>query len=309
MSRKILIAGAAACLLSTEALAANAACPSVSVSQLQNALRAAISETGYGGGLALGLNMWATIVAPDGVVCVVANSSGDPIQGQWLSGRVMSAQKAFTAVTLSLGLTPNSGSGTALAYGKLALSSANLYAAVNPGGSLYGLQHGDPVAAAGAYGDRIGFGAYQSGFGSFSGGSSNTGNLIYTGPTNTTTYGTGADPMIGQVIGGLNVFGGGLALYAGGNVKVGGLGVDGDTSCADHLVAWRVRKYLNLDHLRSIAGVGGAPDRPDNIVFDIIPNPNGGMGVSPSGWGHPSCLGVANAAAQLIANSLPPVSP
>ncbi len=309
MSLKLLLAGAAACLLSTEALAANAPCPGISVAQLQNALRVAISETGNGGGLALGLNMWATIVAADGVVCVVANSSGDPIQGQWLAGRAMSAQLAFTAATLSLGPTPNSGSGTALADGKLALSSANLFSAVNPGGFLYGLQHSDPVAAAGAYGDRIGFGAYQSGFGGFSGGSSNTGNIIYSGPTNTAAYGTGADPMIGQVIGGISVFGGGLGLYTGGGVKVGGVGVGGDTPCAGHLVAWRVRKYLNLDHLRSVVGVGGAPDRPDNIVFDIIPNPTGGTGVSPSGWGHPSCLGVSNAVAQAVANTLPPVAP
>lgn len=309
MVRNILIASAAACLFPTHAIAANAACPNISVPELQNALRMAISETGNGGGLALGLNVWGTIVAPDGVVCVVANSSGDPVQGQWLAGRVMSAQKAYTAATLSLGQTQNSGSGTPLAYGKLALSTANLYAAVNPGGSLYGLQHSNPVAAAGAYGDRIGFGAYQSGFGGFSGGSSNTGNLVYTGPINTAAYGTGADPMIGQVIGGINVFGGGLGLYAGGAVKVGGVGVSGDTSCAEHLIAWRVRKYLNLDHLKSIAGVGAPPDRPDNIVFDIIPNPNGGMGVSPSGFGHPSCLGVSNAAAQAVANTLPAVAP
>jgi len=82
----------------------------VTLSQLQSALKSAIAQTG--GQLGLGLNMWATIVAADGTVCSVANSSGEAIQGQWLASRVISAQKAFTAATLSLGPTANSGSGT-----------------------------------------------------------------------------------------------------------------------------------------------------------------------------------------------------
>jgi uncharacterized protein GlcG (DUF336 family) len=282
----MLIAAAAASTFSTGAWAANAACPNVSLGGLQFALRAAIAQTH--GNLGLGLNMWATIVAADGTVCRVANSSGDPIQGQWLASRVISAQKAFTAATLSLGPTANSGSGKPLATGKLALSTANLYSAVQPGGSLFGLQHSNPVAAPEAYGDRIG----TSG--------------VHVGPTDTATYGTANDPMIGQVIGGINVFGGGLALYTSGGVKVGGVGVSGDTSCADHQIAWRVRNILHLDHLGTIGGVSGDAERPDNIVFDIKANPNGGTGVSQSGWGHPAC-GAANDAATNIAKALPSV--
>ena len=45
-------------------------------------------------------------------------------------------------------------------------------------------------------------------------------------------------------------FGGGLALYATGKVIRGGLGVSGDTSCADHFIAWRVRHILGLDHMK-----------------------------------------------------------
>jgi Haem-degrading len=52
--------------------------------------------------------------------------------------------------------------------------------------------------------------------------------------------------MTGKPIGGVNVFGGGLALYAGSDL-LGGLGVSGDTSCTDHVVAWRVRDALGLD--------------------------------------------------------------
>ena len=47
-------------------------------------------------------------------------------------------------------------------------------------------------------------------------------------------------------------------MYAAGKVLVGGVGVSGDTSCADHLIAWRVRNNLGLDHL---AGVGGSEFR------------------------------------------------
>lgn len=279
MIRRILLAGAASCMFAPSALAANAACPVVGLTQLQNALKLAIQRNGAGGGLALGLNMWATVVAPDGRVCVVANSSGDAIQGQWLASRAISAQKAFTAATLSLGPTPNSGSGTGLAAGKLALSTANLYSAVQPGGSLFGLQHSNPVAAAGAYGDRI----------------SPAG--LYIGPADTATYGTANDPMIGQVVGGINVFGGGLGLYTNAGVKVGGIGVSGDSSCADHMIAWRVRRTLDLDHLATVGGVGKTAD---NIRFDIDP----ATGVSASGWGQPSCLGVPNAAAQTFADNL-----
>ena len=57
--------------------------------------------------------------------------------------------------------------------------------------------------------------------------------------------------MVGQRIGGINVFGGGLALYKAG-VRVGGLGVSGDQSCTDHMVAWRTRHALHLDKFGAV---------------------------------------------------------
>jgi hypothetical protein len=42
--------------------------------------------------------------------------------------------------------------------------------------------------------------------------------------------------------------------------------------------------------LANTSGVSGDATRPDNIVFDIIANPNGGTGFSPGGFGHPMCL-------------------
>jgi uncharacterized protein GlcG (DUF336 family) len=194
--------------------------------------------------------MWVTLVSRDGVVCVVAFSGTDR-GAQWPGSRVISAQKANTANAFSLDSSSfSNGSGQATG---LALSTANLYSAVQPGGSLFGLQFSNPVS------DDV---AYQG---------------------NNANYGQSNDPLVGSKIGGVNVFGGGLALYATGKKIVGGVGVSGDTSCADHMIAWRVRNNLKLDHMQGVGGVSGDAARPDNIVYDIS------GGVSAKGYGHPKC--------------------
>ena len=202
---------------------------------------------------ASGLNnqMWGTIVDRDGVVCAVA-FTGTNRGAEWPGSRVISAQKANTANAFSLD-SSSSSDGSGHPNG-LALSTANLYSAVQPGGSLFGLQFSDPV---------------------------NT-SVAYKGPS--IHYGTGNDPMVGGKIGGVNVFGGGLALYATGKVLIGGVGVSGDTSCSDHYIAWRVRHNLGLDHLSGVGGVSGDAAHPDNIIFDIS------GGVSAGGFGHPHCI-------------------
>jgi uncharacterized protein GlcG (DUF336 family) len=239
-------------------------------SALQSALVSATAVESSG----LNNQMWATIVDRDGNVCAVA-FSGANRGAQWLGSRVISAQKANTANAFSLDSTSSS-NGSGQPHG-LSLSTANLYSAVQPGGSLYGLQASNPV---------------------------NT-DVAYRGPAS--NYGAANDPMVGGKIGGVNVFGGGLALYATGQVLVGGVGVSGDTSCADHMIAWRVRNNLKLDHLKGVGitpgGVAGDTDRPDNIIYDITANPNGGTGNSAHGFGHPTCINTGNQAA------LPPVQP
>ena len=130
--------------------------------QLKAALSAVVVG-GNNGGFAL--NMWATVVNRDGEVIAVA-FSGNERGDQWPGSRVISAQKANTANAFSL---PG-----------LALSTANLFSAVQPGGSLYGLQHSNPVDTEAAY----------------------SGNSANNGQPN--------DPMVGPEIGGVNVFGGGL---------------------------------------------------------------------------------------------------
>ena len=100
-------------------------------------------------------------------------------------------------------------------------------------------------------------------------------------------YGQPNDPLVGGRIGGVNVFGGGLGLYNADHQLIGGIGVSGDSSCADHNIAWRMRNALNLDHVPS--GVSGDATRPDNIVYDITAQSGQMPGVSTGGCGHPVC--------------------
>src|SRR5258706_14552457 len=86
-----------------------------------SALKSALSTARGAANGGFDLDMWGTIVNRDGVVCAVAFTGADR-GSEWPGSRVISAQKANTANSFSL---PG-----------LALSTANLYAAVQPGGSL-----------------------------------------------------------------------------------------------------------------------------------------------------------------------------
>jgi uncharacterized protein GlcG (DUF336 family) len=204
----------------------------------QAALKAALTTARQAANGGFNLDMWATVVNRDGIVCAVAFTGTDR-GSQWPGSRVISAQKANTANAFSL---PN-----------LALSTANLWAAVQPGGSLFGLQHSNPVDTEAAY----------------------------QGPSS--YFGQPNDPLVGQKIGGVNVFGGGLALYNSAHVLVGGIGVSGDTSCADHNIAWRTRHTLNLDFIPG--GVSGVAGRGDNINYQgLVP-----VGTLANDFSHPVC--------------------
>jgi hypothetical protein len=69
------------------------------------------------------------------------------------------------------------------------------------------------------------------------------------------------------------------------------------------MIAWRVRNALGLDHLSGVGGVSNDPQHPDNIIYDIISNPDGGTGISPGGFGHPKCINTGDQ------TQLPPVQP
>jgi len=118
----------------------------------------------------------------------------------------------------------------------LALSTANLYGPTQPGGSLYGLNNSNPFNPAYLPQGALSQGAFTPG--------------------------------------GIITFGGGVPLYQRGQV-IGGLGVSGDTSCADHAIAYRMRQRAGLD---------GTPNS-DNISY--YPT----SAVDPSQFKQPHCLG------------------
>lgn len=102
------------------------------------------------------------------------------------------------------------------------LSTARLYTLSLPGHSLWSIANGNPL------------------------------NPACLAPANDVKTG------IGNVCGGTIAFGGGVPLYKG-QTRVGGLGVSGDTSCADHEIAKRVRQAGGL------APPSGMPS--DDITF------------------------------------------
>lgn len=189
------------------------------MNSVQTALRSA-TESGNGGLFTPNMQ-WAAVVDRNGILCGTVKT-GDA----WPGSRAIAIAKAETANDFS--------------NFKLAISTANLYAPTQPGGSLYGLNDSNPF------------------------------NPFYNSLTNSPGFtGVGFNP------GGIITFGGGVALYQGGQV-IGGLGVSGDTSCADHAVAYEMRALLGLD------GIPGGPNSSgtDNIEY----------GNPPTGFQQPHCL-------------------
>lgn len=170
------------------------------------------------GGLFSPSRMWSAVVDRQGVLCSVLR-----VGDAWPGSRAIAIAKANTANGFS--------------NDALALSTANLYAPTQPGGSLYGLDNANP---------------FNPDF-------------------------LPQDSGIGRVPGGTITFAGGVALYENGRV-IGGLGLSGDTACADHVIAYRMRRLARLDRIPR--GVG--PGNTDNILYAV-------PGTTPKGFEHPHC--------------------
>jgi uncharacterized protein GlcG (DUF336 family) len=210
-------------------------CPNLpSASELRGVLQSVVKEGPSKNG-GMGNQEWAVVVNRDGIGCAVV-FSGTTASQEWPGSRVIAASKANTANGLS-----NS---------DYALSTANIYAASQPGQSLYSLATSAPPNPKAVFG-------------------------------NPASFGTPDDPMVGKAVGGTIVFGGGLALYNAQGKIVGGLGLSGDTSCTDHVIAWKVRHQLHLDNVT----MGPSPAHNDNMILDFH------NGKSASGFGHPECKG------------------
>jgi uncharacterized protein GlcG (DUF336 family) len=77
-----------------------------------------------------------------------------------------------------------------------------------------------------------------------------------------------------QIAGGQIYFGGGVPLYQNGRI-VGGLGVSGDTACADHEIAKRVRTLAGLNPAGGPAAddiTYSVPDGPSVFTHPLCPN-------------------------------------
>lgn len=190
---------------------------SSTVSKLQAQLAVVVKQNNSG--IFSPNRMWSAVVDRQGKLCSVI-----VVGDAWPGSRAIAIAKASSANDFSNDALP--------------LSTANLYSATQPGGSLYGLNN------------------------------SNTFNPAFL------PQGSG----IGNVPGGIITFGGGVPLYRAGKV-IGGLGVSGDSACADHTIAWRMRKAASLtDGIPAGVGPGGT----DNIIYLAA-------GEAPNGFKHPQC--------------------
>jgi uncharacterized protein GlcG (DUF336 family) len=199
----------------------SAGCADVPTSaDLEKLLKAAPAQNGDAGGLNHGKAMWGAVVDRNGRLCTLSTSTDDKA-ATWPGSRAIAIAKASTSNAFSSDVAP--------------MSTARLYTLSQPGHSLSGAAHGNPM------------------------------NPLCLGAADDVTTG------IGQVCGGTIAFGGGLALYKG-QIRVGGLGVSGDTACADHEIAKRVRLAAGL-------APTGLPS--DEIVYTAADGP--------SPFAHPLC--------------------
>jgi uncharacterized protein GlcG (DUF336 family) len=205
----VSLAGLPACVAAAPSGPPNPVCEigAADIEAIQAELATVVKLPDDNGGIFTPNMMWSAIVDRKGHLCSVIKT-GDA----WPGSREIAIAKAGTANDFS--------------NDKLSLSTANLYAATQPGGSLYGLNNSNPFNPA--------FLPERNG--------------------------------VSQVPGGIITFG-------------GGLGVSGDSSCADHAIAFRMRKLAKFDHIPA----GVAPDGTDNIIY-------ADPGTAPTGFQQPHCF-------------------
>jgi uncharacterized protein GlcG (DUF336 family) len=216
---------------------------------------------------AWGIALCSPVLADDDAACAIPPKTVAKMQGELAqvvgmkNGGLFSPNRMWSAVVDRSGKVcsvirsdpdawPNSraialakaNTANGLSNNMLAVSTANWYSAAQPGGSLSGLNNSNPF------------------------------NPAFLTPAT-------PDPALGQYVGGMITFGGGVALYNKNHQVIGGLGVSGDTSCADHVIAYRMRRAAGLDGIPGGVSPGGT----DNIDYLAA-------GEAPNGFKHPHCL-------------------
>jgi len=209
-------------------------------------LKAALTTATLSTNGGLDFDMWATVVNRFGAVCAIVKAVNSATNNS-----EPDPWPGSRVISAQKANTANSFSNRQVSW-----SSASLYGVSQPGGSLFGLQESNPVDPRAAY------------------------------RGNAAQYGEHNDPMNGMKVGGINVFGGGLALYDVDGDVIGAIGVSGDTSCADHNVAWRTRAEISQHK--------GAPTYDgfvnlEKITYDAE-NTAGTIGAAmTNGFTHPLC--------------------
>ncbi len=229
--KHILLVGTFLCVAAASAFADDdtkgCALGAGAIKMVEGALSQVVSDGN--GGIFTPNMMWAAIVDRNGILCGTTK-----IGDAWPGSRAIAIAKAETANDFS--------------NDKLALSTANLYAATQPGGSLYGLNNSNPF------------------------------NPFFNAITTDNKANLASGNGVGFNPGGIITFGGGVALYGKNSEVIGGLGVSGDTACADHSIAYRIRTLLKLNHIPGGVGLNGS----DNILY-------ASSGTAPTGFQHPHC--------------------
>jgi uncharacterized protein GlcG (DUF336 family) len=219
--------------------------------ELKTALQTVATGPTANGGF--GMPVWLALLNTKGEVCAILNQAGSSLDGiditqeASLGHRIFAIHKANTA--------------NAFSHSHIAIASASLYNAFQPGGAL----------------------------------DSDATNIInnqlnpYAGDT--AKFGTPNDPLIGKVVGGASGLGGGLALFNKDKKKVGSIGVSGDTVCTDHVIAWKIREMLaGGAYTGANVPFGVSAAHNDMMVQDIKPNLKGGAGFSAGTYGHATCV-------------------
>ena len=191
-----------------------------------------------------GLNMWLVMVDRTGAICHVVNSSGE--NGESTGNFQWLGSRVIAA---QKAYTAN-----AFSLNGYAISTANLFTATQQPNSLFELPESNPVNP----------------------------DVAYKGPAR--KWGTSNDPLVGQRMGGVNVFGGGIPLYKDGE-KIGAIGVSGDTSCRDHAYAYAARA--------SLASNGIAGPQPGGVgitTFNLQVDGNGAANLPGAQYGDEMVL-------------------
>ena len=235
-----------------------ATCKAISYKAFTAAVDTAYEDTLNTGS---GNGMWAALVDQTGKVCWVYSVVGKNATANGGEYAGNSAWLGSRVISAQKANTAN-----AFSLDNSAISSGALTVATYEGGSLYGLETSNPI----------------------------DGTKAYKGPAQ--RRGKKNDPLVGKDIGGVNLFGGGVAIYNTNGIKMGAVGVSGDTSCRDHSMAYRLRIALGLDNNPNDDGLE-LSDPPTQIFQQPSCGTNDPL---PTTWGDGDDNGIRGAQIQPI---------